>query len=169
MPQIRTSLVILVLLVAPAAAAGCGGSNIGGGTDTEAPAVPKDRFTRQVSAAEAKQMGAPYGAPGAWNLTIGNGVYTLGGPSQTFGGSTKVSSGGISFGPPAIPQLNRPGLSDAQRALIKNSLRTTLAPCGTAVGNYRHSEHGRTEAFKAVKDACTARRVALSGAWTRGR
>src|SRR4051812_16247760 len=99
-PQIRTFLLTLVLFLAAAAAAGCGGSNIGGGTDTGAPAVPQDRFTRQLSAAEARQIGGAYGVAGSWNLTIGNGVYSLGAPSQPFGGSTTIIRGRISFRPP---------------------------------------------------------------------
>src|SRR4051794_8506108 len=74
MPPIRILLATLVLLAAPAAATGCGGSDIAGGTDTAAPSVPQDRFTRQLSPAEAKQIGGAYGSAGTWKLTIGNGV-----------------------------------------------------------------------------------------------
>jgi hypothetical protein len=66
-----------------------------------------------------------------------------------------------------LPQTQDQKLSDSQRKRIEQAFRGTRAPCGSAVGDYRFSNKGKTTTFKLLKDDCKARRVAMSHPWTR--
>src|SRR3954468_1147400 len=120
------SSVASVLLLA-AAATGCGG---GSEKSADAPSVPHDHFVRQLNTAEARQIGATYGVSGQWTLVIGNGVYTLSGPAQPFGGSALIRGKAITFGPPSLPQgQQQKDLSESQRKRIELTLQASRAPC----------------------------------------
>jgi hypothetical protein len=166
MRYIRLSIppVALLFLLLAAAVTGCGGSD----NSAEAPSVPHDHFVRDLSASEARQIGGTYGVSGQWTLVIGNGVYTLAGPAQPFGGSALIRGKVITFGPPSLPQTQQKDLSESQRKRIELTLQANRAPCGAAVGSYRFSNVTKTRTvFKPVKDDCKARRVAVSHAWDR--
>jgi hypothetical protein len=166
MRYIRLSIppVALLLLLA-AAVTGCGG---GSDKSADAPTVPHDHFVRDLSASEARKIGGTYGLSGQWTLVIGNGVYTLAGPAQPFGGSALIRGKAITFGPPSLPQAQQQKLSESQRKRLELTLQAGQAPCGPAVGEYRFTNTSKTTTtFKVLKDECKPRRVALSRPWTR--
>jgi hypothetical protein len=166
MRRIRLPIPAFALLIPVAAGlgAGCDGSD---DTTEVGPTEQSTRYTRELSASEAQAVGRPFGVAGKWTLTTGGAVYTLSSSRQGFGGSLQVSGNRMTFGPPTPPQPNQPGLSAARRKRIEALLEGQLAPCGRAVGSYRTSLQGNVLTFNRVKDACRARRVALSKPWQR--